>query len=121
MFAISKPKLSFHEISHYWSQEIPESYEEILAFLEQAFWRGDIRTESGSRLKLLKGMYDWWRKHGSARIAFVTPEDAAQPKPPPDESVLVDMRLTILVPSTNPDEWSEEVRMPTNCWLTHRR
>ena len=108
MFAISKPKLSFHEISHYWSQEIPESYEEILAFLEQAFWRGDIRTESGSRLKLLKGMYDWWRKHGSARIAFVTPEDAAQPKPPPDESVLVDMRLTILVPSTNPDEWSED-------------
>jgi hypothetical protein len=109
MFAISKPKLSFGEISHYWSQEITESYDEILAFLEQAWWRREIRTESGSRLKLLKGMFDWWCKHCSASIAFVTPEDAAQPEPPPDESVLVDMmRATILIPSKYPDEWSED-------------
>jgi hypothetical protein len=109
MFAISKPKLSFGEISHYWSQEITESHDEILAFLEQAWWRGEIRTESGSRLKLLRGMFDWWCKHGSASIAFVTAKDAAQPEPPPDESLLVDMRPTILVvPSTYPDEWSED-------------
>jgi hypothetical protein len=108
MFAISKPKLSIGEISHYWSQEITESSDEILAFLEQAWWRGEIRTESGSRLNVLKGIFDWWCKYGSASIAFVTPEDAAQPEPPPDESVLVNMRPTILIPSTYPDEWSDD-------------
>jgi hypothetical protein len=113
MFPIFGEKLSVYEICDRWSQESTESWDDILTFLEGAWWRGEIRWESGAtRLELLKHMFNWARDHGPARIVFVTREDATlKGDEQPDGGLIFNVddlqRPRIIVPSHDPDTWSE--------------
>jgi hypothetical protein len=110
MFPISKDKLSIEEITDYWSRETqpPASPNELLAFLQGAWWRGEIKGETPlTRLALLKSMFN--NDHLSG-IAFVTREDAILPQgiELPDGSLkLDDLRPRVFVPSGDTDTWSE--------------
>jgi hypothetical protein len=101
MLPIFKDKLSVREICDRWSQESTYSWDDILAFLEGAWWRGEIKWESGAtRLELLKHMFNWAHDHRLGRIEFVTREDASLP--------VDDLpRFRIIVPSYDPGTWSE--------------
>jgi hypothetical protein len=116
MFPIfEEDELSACEICDRWPQESTESWDDTLAFLEGAWWRGEIKWVSGAtRLELLKYMFNWARDHSPGRIVFVTCEDAFLPRgvEQPDGGLILDVddleRPRIIVPSYDPDTWSEE-------------
>ena len=81
MFPITKPELSFAEISEYWAPELRWSRDMVQALLEGAWWLGEISGDSGHpRLELLKRLFKWMRNCDSPAIVFVTPGSA----PPPE-------------------------------------
>ena len=78
MFPISKPELSFGEISEYWAPELRWSRDMVQALLEGAWWLGEIQlTRRSRRLELLKRLFKWMRNSDFPAIVFVTPGSAA--------------------------------------------
>ena len=64
MFPITKPELSFAEISEYWGPELRWSRDVVQALLEGALWLGEIKITGNSkvtRLGLLKKLFKWMR------------------------------------------------------------
>jgi hypothetical protein len=113
MFPIAKNKLSFGEISDYWSREIqpPASQRELLGLLEEAWWLGEVRGDSAkSPLQLLQAMFNLMHDRNDLGIVFVRGEDAGPPKATelPDGSVEVDVRRRIIVPSGETSTWDED-------------
>jgi hypothetical protein len=114
LLPVFKAELSVAEICAHWSQEINQSQNDILAFLEGGWWRGEIKGESAvTRLELLKHMFNWARDHAPGRVVFVTPQDAnlTQGEEMPDGGVSFHyddlQRVRIAVPSTDLGTWSE--------------
>jgi hypothetical protein len=114
LLPVFKAKLSVAEICAHWSQEINQSLNDILAFLEGGWWRGEIKGESAvTRLELLKKIFNWARDRPPGGIVFVTPQDVNLPQGEemPDGGVSFHyddlQRVRIVVPSTDPDTWSE--------------
>ena len=115
MFPITKPELSFAEISEYWAPELRWSRDMVQALLEGAWWLGEITGHSKvTRLELLKKLFKWMRNSDFPAIVFVTPGSA----PPPetielaDEHLAVDLRPRVFVPSDDADTWSEASCIP---------
>lgn len=117
MFPITKPELSFAEISEYWGPELRWSRDVVQALLEGALWLGEIKITGDSkvtRLGLLKKLFKWMRNSNSPAIVFVTPGSA----PPPETRELadgylaVDLRPRVFVPSDDADTWSEASCIP---------
>src|SRR5262245_53279371 len=109
MFPITKPELSFAEISEYWAPGLGWSREMVQRLLEGAWWLGEIAGGSKGRLDLLKRLFRLMRNSDFPAIVFVTPGNA----PPPetielaDGHVSVDLRPRVFVPSDDVDTWSE--------------
>ena len=115
MFPITKPELSFAEISEYWAPELRWSRDMVQALLEGAWWLGEITGHSKvTRLELLKKLFKWMRNSDFPAIVFVTPGIA----PPSetielaDEHLAVDLRPRVFVPSDDADTWSEASCIP---------
>ena len=115
MFPITKPELSFAEISEYSAPQLGWSRDMVQALLEGAWWLGEISSGSGTtRLELLKRLFEWMRDCDFPAIVFVTPRSA----PPPetielaDGHVVVDLRPRVFVPSDDADTWSEASCIP---------
>jgi hypothetical protein len=108
MFPVSKPELSFGDISELWSPELKLSRDRAQALLEEAFWLGEISIALGiSRLELLKRLVKWMRNSASSDIVFVTCEST----PPPKTMGLtdyIDLRPRVVVPSGDAETWTEE-------------
>jgi hypothetical protein len=107
-------KLSVEIITECWSREIepPRSWEELLDFLEAAFWRGELKADSFTRFALLKSMFTSARAGVWTGLAFATPGDAILPQgiELADGSLLFDvndLKPQILVPSNDPETWTE--------------
>jgi hypothetical protein len=116
MLPIFEDELSVAEICDRWARasDSTESWHDILAFLEGAWWRGEINWVSGvTCLELLKHMFNWARKHDPGRIVFVTQEDPGPPRGEelPDGGLRLNddelHRVRIVVPSYDPETWSE--------------
>jgi hypothetical protein len=115
MFPITKPELSFGEISEYWAPELRWSRDMVQALLEGAWWLGKISSDSTTnRLELLKRLFKWMRNCESPAIIFVTPESAPAPetKELPNGHLAVDLRPRVFVPSEDVDTWSEASCIP---------
>ena len=115
MFPISKPELSFAEVSLYYAPELRWSRDMVQALLEGAWWLGEITGHSKvTRLELLKKLFKWMRNSDFPAIVFVTPGNA----PPSetielaDEHLAVDLRPRVFVPSDDADTWSEASCIP---------
>jgi hypothetical protein len=107
-------KLSVEIITDCWSREIqpPRSWKELLDFLEGAFWRGELKAESFTRLALLKSIFRSARAGDSTGLMFVTQENTTPPQGVelPDGGLLFsanDLETRILVPSNDPEAWTE--------------
>jgi hypothetical protein len=74
-------KLSVEIITDCWSREIqpPRSWEELLDFLEGAFWRGELKAEPFTRLALLKSIFRSARAGDLTGLVFVTQENTTPP------------------------------------------
>src|ERR1700730_13604597 len=112
MFPLAANELSFPDISDFWSREIkPKAYPfELLARLEGAWWRGEIRGLAAStRLQLLQSMFSSLRERHDLGIVFVREEDDPLPRVTelPDGAAEVDMRRRIPVPSDDVTSWNE--------------
>jgi hypothetical protein len=110
MFPLSADRFSFLKIADYWSREIRPraSRDELLARLESAWWRGELRGNSwDSRLQLLAKMFEKRGEPELQSVAFVSPNDAGPPTeiPLPDGGVAV-VRRIIYVPDATED-WTE--------------
>jgi hypothetical protein len=115
MFPITKPELSFGEISEYWAPELRWSRDMVQALLEGAWWLGEISSGSTTnRLELLKRLFKWMRNCESPAIIFVTPESAPPPetKELPNGHLAVDLRPRVFVPSEDVDTWREASCIP---------
>ena len=107
--------LSFEKITDCWSREIhpPRSREELLDFLEAAWWRGELKTDSPlTRLVLLKSMFRSARTGDLTGLVFVTQDNPMRPKgiELPDGGLLFrsnDLWPRIPVPSNDPETWIE--------------
>jgi hypothetical protein len=112
MFPVTIQKLSFADISDYWSRYMKTAEPvELLALLEQAWWRGEIRgLAETTRLQLLQSMFRSLRERVDLGIVFVRVGD--DPPPPvtelPDGFVNVDKRHVIPVPSDDVSGWNEQ-------------
>jgi hypothetical protein len=117
-------KLSIEKITDGWSREIQpsRSRDELLDFLEAAWWRGELKTDSFTRLALLESMFKSARAGDWTELVFVTQEDAILPQgiKLPDEGLLFDAndleRPRILVPSNDPKTWTD-----ASCASAYRR
>jgi len=113
MLPIWKDKLSIEKITDRWSQEIqpPTSWEELLDFFKTAWWRGQWKTDGPlTPLALLKSMYRSERGRDLTTLVFVTKEDEEGIELA-DGGLLFDIneleRPAILVPSNDPETWTE--------------
>jgi len=113
MLPICKDKLSIEKITDRWSQEIqpPTSWEELLDFFKTAWWRGQWKTDGPlTPLALLKSMYRSERGRDLTTLVFVTKEDEEGIELA-DGGLLFDNneleRPAILVPSNDPETWTE--------------
>ena len=113
MLPIWKDKLSIEKITDRWSQEIqpPTSWEELLDFFKTAWWRGQWKTDGPlTPLALLKSMYRSERGRDLTTLVFVTKEDEEGIELA-DGGLLFDNneleRPAILVPSNDPETWTE--------------
>jgi hypothetical protein len=106
IFATSADKLPFSVIADHWSEETGSSLIKLLARLEAAWWRGEIKGNS-DRLHMLKKMYA--KRNELDRVLFVTPDDADPPAATPieGERVLVYVTPRIAVPRES-DNWTEK-------------
>lgn len=109
MFFTSKPELSFAEIAEYWAPELMWSRDMVQALLESGWWLGEFSVSSGlTPVEFIKRLFKRMRNCDFPALVFVTPESA----PPPETSELpeghpvVDLRPRVLVPSGDPDTWS---------------
>ncbi len=113
MFPLSAEKLSFLEIAKYWSREIQPSasWDELLASLEKAWWKGEIVGISPTtRLKCLAAVYEKWNRQELADIVFVTPDDPGRPVKTELEDGCVNYDFSqkrISVP-TKIEDWTED-------------
>jgi hypothetical protein len=112
MFPLSAEKLPFLEIADFWSREIkpPASYNELLAILESAWWKGELKGNSAlNRLQFLRKMFEIRREPDMQSVVFVTPNDAGPPKETPlaGGEFVVDVRPRIIVPGET-DDWTED-------------
>ena len=115
MFPITKPELSFAEISEYWAPELGWSRDRVQTLLEGAWWLDKISSDSTTNcLELLKRLFKWMRNCESPAIIFVTPESAPPPetKETPNGHLAVDLRPRVFVPSEDVDTWSEASCIP---------
>jgi hypothetical protein len=121
MLPIFRDKLPIERIVDCWSQEIqpPTSPEELLDFLERAWWRGELKTDGPlTPLVLLKSMYTSTREGHLTTLVFVTKKDATTPQgiELADGSLQFDvndlMKPRILVPSNDPETWTEATCAP---------
>ena len=114
MFPLAANELSFADISDVWSREIkPKAYPfELLARLEGAWWRGEIRGLAAStRLQLLQSMFSSLRERHDLGIVFVREEDDPLPRVAelPRAFAEVDIRPRIPIPSDDVSSWNEEM------------
>jgi hypothetical protein len=121
MLPICRDKLPIERITRCWSQEIqpPTSPEELLDFLEGAWWRGELKTEGPlTPLALLKSMYTSTREAHLTTLVFITKKDEATPQgiELADNSLEFDvndlMKPRILVPSNDPETWDAATCAP---------
>jgi hypothetical protein len=111
MGLIGEDNLSIDKITDNWSREIqpPTSREELLGFLEAALWRGELKSDSFTRLALLKSMVRSARAGDLTGLVFVTQE--LQGIELADGGLQFDVHelepLRILVPSNNPENLTE--------------
>jgi hypothetical protein len=111
MLPVSKPELSFAEISEYWGAELNLSQDKIEALLEEAWWLGEIsgNPTPPTRLELLRSLVKRMRDRDSPQLLFITPDS----KPPaktveqPDGSLLINLRPCVPVPSDQIETWSD--------------
>jgi hypothetical protein len=110
MLPLRAEKLSFREIADHWSRESRYSKDELLALLESAWWRGELKGNSAlNRLQFLKKMFGSRHEPHLQSVVFVTPNDAGLPAqtPLPGGGVLVDVTPRITV-SAETDDWTED-------------
>jgi hypothetical protein len=87
--------------------------DELLDFLEAAWWRGELKADSFTRLALLRSMFRSARAGDWGGLVFVTQEDAILPEgiELADGGLLLNAndlkRPRILVPSNDPETWTE--------------
>ena len=121
MLPICRDKLSIDKITDRWSREIqpPTSPEELVDFLERAWWRGELKTDGPlTPLALLKSMYTSAREGHLTTLVFVTANDATTPQgiELADGSLQFDvndlMKPRILVPSNDPKTLTEATCAP---------
>jgi hypothetical protein len=123
MLPICRDKLPIERITYCWSQEIqpPISPEELLNFLERAWWRGELKTDGPlTPLALLKSMYTSTREGHLTTLVFVTKEDETTPQgiKLADGSLqfnvndLMKPKPRILVPSNDPETWDAATCAP---------
>jgi hypothetical protein len=111
MGLIGENNLSIDKITDNWSREIqpPTSRLELLDFLEAALWRGELKSDSFTRLALLKSMLRSARAGDLTGFVFVTQE--LQGIELADGGLQFDVHelesLRILVPSNNPENLIE--------------
>jgi len=122
---IYRDKLSIDKITDCCSRDIqpPRSREELLDFLEAAWWRGEWQTDTSlTRLVLLKSMFTSTRAGDWTGLAFVTQGDEILPQgiELADGGLLFDandlVRPRILVPSNDPETWTD-----ASCASAYRR
>jgi hypothetical protein len=109
MFPIKAEQLTLMEIADYWARETkPRATQaELLTILEKAWFGGELMSLGRpTGLDLLRAMY----KSTQDDIVFLI---GAIPGPPEvqdieDGGALVDPRLRVKVPSSNPDNWTME-------------
>ena len=110
MFPIAEATLSLDKIAEYWSREIHPraSSNELLGVLVSAWWLGELRGDSvHSRLQLLKMMLTS-KYRDDLGIIFIVGNDAGPPPVDlPDESLEIDLRPQIRVPSSNIESLDE--------------
>jgi hypothetical protein len=125
MFPVASNKLSFADISDFWSRDIRPRADrfELLALLEKAWWRGEIRGLAAStRLQYLQSMFTFLRERPDLGIVFVR---EGEPPPNgielpdgivdvevtelPDGIVDVSTRYHIPVPSDDVTDWDEQM------------
>jgi len=110
MFPIAEATLSLDKIAEYWSREIHPraSSNELLGILVSAWWLGELRGDSvHSRLQLLKMMLTS-KYRDDLGIIFIVGNDAGPPPVDlPDESLEIDLRPQIRVPSSNVESLDE--------------
>jgi len=113
---ICRDRHSISDITDGWSREIqpPTSREELLDFFETAWWRGQWKTDGPlTPLALLKSMYRSARERDLTTLVFVTKEDEtiSEGIELADGGLLFDVneleRPAILVPSNDPETWTE--------------
>src|SRR5262245_17109127 len=111
MFPISSDRLSFIEISDFWSRDMGKAHpHELLTLLEQAWWRGKIRgIAATTRLELLQSMFTSLGERSDLGIVFVREGDEPPPQVTelPDGSASVEMRIHIPIPSEDVSSWNE--------------
>ena len=108
-------KLSVDKITDCWPREIqpPRSRQELQDFLEAAWWRGELKTDTSfTRLALLKSMFRSARAGDLPKLVFVTQENPMLPQGiEPDEGLRFNTneleKPRILVPSSDPETWTE--------------
>jgi hypothetical protein len=106
-------KLSVEIITEWGAREIQpsRSRDELLDLLEAAWWRGELKTgTSFTPLALLKSMFRSAREGDLTGVIFVTKDDATVPLELADGSQLFDvndLKPEILVPSNDPETWTE--------------
>jgi hypothetical protein len=97
MFPVSSGQLSFADISDYWSRYMRTAEPfELLARLEQAWWRGEIRGQAAStRLQLLQRMFRELGDRPDLGIVFIREGDEppAEVTELPDGYADVDIRI----------------------------
>jgi hypothetical protein len=112
MFPVTRDNLSFADVSHFWSRYIETAQPpELLALLEQAWWRGEFRgLAETTRLQLLQSMFRSLRERADLGIVFVRVGDDPAPTVTelPDGLMNVDMRHVIPVPSDDVSGWNEQ-------------
>jgi hypothetical protein len=110
MFPLSAEKLSFREIAGYWWRESRASKDELLALLESAWWRGELKGNSAlNRLQFLKKIFDSRQEPHMQSVVFVSPNDAGPLAEAQlaDGGFVVDVRPRISVPSET-DNWTDD-------------
>jgi hypothetical protein len=107
---IGTEQLSIDKITDYWSLEIkpPISRDELLHFLQAAWWRGELNTGTKfTRLTLLQKMFKSARENYVTGVVFVT---KIQQRIESEDEIfyLNDLeKLRIPVPSDSPETWTE--------------
>ena len=110
MFPRHEPALSLRKISDFWSRRIdpPASSDELLSILVGAWWLGELRGNARhSRLQLLRMMFTSQYKDDLGIVFVVGDGEGSRDVELADESLEVNHRCEIVVPSSNTGNWDE--------------